>query len=67
MRGGIGGELGGVDELERAAGDFESARALKPDQYNAYFNLAQVHLAQGRFEDAARQVTAAMPLGPPAE
>jgi tetratricopeptide (TPR) repeat protein len=52
-------------ELERAAADFRSAMALKPDQYNAYLNLAQVHLAQGQFEEAAEQVRAALRLRPP--
>jgi tetratricopeptide (TPR) repeat protein len=52
-------------ELERAAADFRSARALKPNQYNAYLNLAHVHLARGHFEEAAEQVKAALRLRPP--
>jgi tetratricopeptide (TPR) repeat protein len=47
------------NELEPAAADFRSAMALKPQQYNAYLNLAQVYLAQKRFDDAAEQVTMA--------
>src|SRR5262249_4117856 len=54
-------------EPARAAADFRSAVALKPDQYNAYFNLAHVHLARGQFEPAAEQVRAALRLRPPAE
>jgi serine/threonine-protein kinase len=54
-------------ELGRAAADFREARALKPGQYNAYLNLAQVYLAQGRFEEAADQVRAARRLRPPAQ
>src|SRR5262249_47257945 len=54
-------------ELERAAADFESARKLKPEQYNAHLNLAQVSLARGHFERAAEQVAAALRLGPPVE
>jgi tetratricopeptide (TPR) repeat protein len=52
-------------ELERAAADFRSAMALKPEQYNAYLNLAQVYLAQGEFEAAAEQVKTALSLQPP--
>jgi tetratricopeptide (TPR) repeat protein/predicted Ser/Thr protein kinase len=54
-------------ELERAAADFGSAIALKPEQYNAYLNLAQVLLAQGQFEKAAEQLKTALRLGPPAQ
>jgi tetratricopeptide (TPR) repeat protein len=53
-------------ELDRAAADFQSARALKPGQYNAYLNLAQVHLAQGDLEAAAEQVKTAVQFQPPA-
>jgi serine/threonine-protein kinase len=54
-------------ELEEAAADFRSALVLKPEQYNAYLNLAQVDLAQGRFEEAAEQARAALRLRPPAQ
>src|SRR5262249_2150042 len=47
--------------------DFRQARALKPEQYNAYLNLAQVYLAQGEFEAAAVQVTTALRFRPPPE
>src|SRR5262249_49186885 len=53
-------------EFGRAAADFRAARALKPDQYNAYLNLAQVCLAQGQFEPAAEQMAQALRLRPPA-
>jgi tetratricopeptide (TPR) repeat protein/predicted Ser/Thr protein kinase len=54
-------------ELERAAADFRSALALKPGRYHAYLNLAQVLLAQDRFEEAAEQVATALRLHPPAQ
>jgi tetratricopeptide (TPR) repeat protein/predicted Ser/Thr protein kinase len=53
--------------LEPAAADFRAALALKPGQYNAYLNLAQVHLARGHSEEAEEQVRAALRLGPPVE
>jgi serine/threonine-protein kinase len=53
-------------ELGQAAADFRAARDLKPGQYNAYLNLAQVSLAQGQFEEAARQAEQALRLRPPA-
>ncbi len=52
-------------QLEQAADDFRSAIALKPEQYNAYANLAWVHLAKGDFDQAARQVELASRLHPP--
>jgi tetratricopeptide (TPR) repeat protein len=52
-------------QLEQAADDFRSAITLKPEQYNAYANLAWVHLAGGDFEQAATQVEAARRLNPP--
>jgi eukaryotic-like serine/threonine-protein kinase len=55
------------EELDRAAADFRSAATLKPDQYNAYFNLAHVHLARGEFEPAAEQAQTTLRLRPPAE
>jgi tetratricopeptide (TPR) repeat protein/predicted Ser/Thr protein kinase len=54
-------------EWERAAADFRAAMALKPDQYNAYLNLAHVYLAQGQFEQAAEQVGRALRLQPLAQ
>jgi tetratricopeptide (TPR) repeat protein/predicted Ser/Thr protein kinase len=54
-------------DLDRAAADFRAAVELKPDQYNAYFNLAHVYLARVQFEQAAEQVERARPLRPPAE
>ena len=52
-------------ELERAAADFRSAQALKPEQYNAYVNLAQVYLVQGHFAQAEEQMRTALRLRPP--
>jgi serine/threonine-protein kinase len=54
-------------ELEQAGADFRSAMALKPGQYNAYLNLAQVYLAWGQFEEAAAQARAALRLRPPVQ
>jgi tetratricopeptide (TPR) repeat protein len=53
-------------ELEQAADDFRAAMALKPDQYNAYLNLAQVYLSQKRFGEAEGQIAQALRLKPPA-
>jgi tetratricopeptide (TPR) repeat protein/predicted Ser/Thr protein kinase len=53
-------------ELERAAADFRSAMTLKPEQYNAYLDLAKVYLAQGQFEEAAQQARTARRFRPPA-
>jgi serine/threonine protein kinase/Tfp pilus assembly protein PilF len=53
-------------ELERAATDFRQARNLKPEQYNAYLNLAQVYLSRRQFAEAAEQFEAALRLRPPA-
>jgi tetratricopeptide (TPR) repeat protein len=53
-------------EMQQAAEDFGSARDLKPDQYNAYLNLAQVALVRGQFDEAARQVEQALRRQPPA-
>jgi tetratricopeptide (TPR) repeat protein len=52
---------------EKAEADFRSAKALKPEQYNAYLNLAQVSLARGQFEEAAKQAEKAIRLHPPAQ
>ena len=46
-------------EWERAAHDFRSAMILRPKQYNAYLNLAQVYLAQGKFDEAEATAGAA--------
>jgi serine/threonine-protein kinase len=54
-------------ELSQAAADFRSAMALKPEQYNAHVNLAQVHLLQGDFDQAEQQFRTALRLGPPAQ
>jgi tetratricopeptide (TPR) repeat protein len=54
-------------DLKRAAADFGLALALKPEQYNAHLNLAQVYLAQGRFEQAAECMNRALELRPPAQ
>jgi tetratricopeptide (TPR) repeat protein len=52
-------------DLARAAADFRAARDLKPGQYNAYVNLAQIHLAQKQFDAAAEQARQAEALRPP--
>jgi tetratricopeptide (TPR) repeat protein len=52
-------------DLDRAGADFRSAIALKPDQYNGYLNLAQVYVAQQKFDDAEAQVNTAIGLNPP--
>jgi tetratricopeptide (TPR) repeat protein len=54
-------------ELEQAAADFRSARTLKPGQYNAYLNLAQVYLARGQLDQAAEQAKTALRLRPPVQ
>jgi serine/threonine-protein kinase len=54
-------------KLEQAETDFRKACALKPEQYNAYLNLAQVYLALGQLEEAAEQVRTALRLGPPVQ
>jgi eukaryotic-like serine/threonine-protein kinase len=54
-------------EWDRAAADFRAAQALKPDQYNAYLNLAQVHLAQKQFAEADAIMATALKLKPPTE
>jgi eukaryotic-like serine/threonine-protein kinase len=52
-------------DLDRAGADFRAAIALKPDQYNGYLNLAQVYVAQQKFDQAEEQVATAMRLHPP--
>jgi tetratricopeptide (TPR) repeat protein len=52
-------------DLRRAAADFCAARDLKPHQYNAYLNLAQVHLARNQFELATRELERALQFRPP--
>jgi tetratricopeptide (TPR) repeat protein/predicted Ser/Thr protein kinase len=54
-------------EMKRAAADFRSALAIKPEQYHACMNLAHVYLAEGRFEEAASQVRVALQFRPPPE
>jgi serine/threonine protein kinase/tetratricopeptide (TPR) repeat protein len=50
-----------------AAEDFRRARALKPNQYHAYLNLAHTYLALGEFEQAADQARKGLQLQPPPE
>src|SRR5262249_52001532 len=52
-------------DWEYAEADFRSAQGLKPEQYNAYLNLAQVYLAQSDFPAAAREVETALRLEAP--
>jgi serine/threonine protein kinase/tetratricopeptide (TPR) repeat protein len=54
-------------ELTAADGDFRTAIALKPDQYNAYLNLAHLHLARGQSDEAAEMFRRALSLHPPAD
>jgi tetratricopeptide (TPR) repeat protein/tRNA A-37 threonylcarbamoyl transferase component Bud32 len=53
-------------EWDRAGADFRAAIALNPGRYNAYLNLAHVHLALGQYEQAAAQAAAALRFDPPA-
>ncbi|HJZ93231.1 MAG TPA: tetratricopeptide repeat protein [Gemmataceae bacterium] len=53
-------------DLDLASADFRSAMRLKPDQHHAYFNLAHVYLAQGKYQAAAEQVDIALRFHPPA-
>jgi tetratricopeptide (TPR) repeat protein len=57
----------GQNELAGAEADFRAALAIKPEQYNAYLNLAHLHLARGQFDHAAKQLNGALALHPPAE
>jgi serine/threonine protein kinase/Tfp pilus assembly protein PilF len=54
-------------ELEKAAADFRAAIELKPNQYNAYLNLAHVHTAQNQLERASEQFAQAVRRQPPVE
>jgi tetratricopeptide (TPR) repeat protein/predicted Ser/Thr protein kinase len=54
-------------EFDRAAAEFRAAAGMKPGQYNAYFNLAHVSLARGRFEQATELVERARQLRPPTQ
>jgi tetratricopeptide (TPR) repeat protein len=47
-------------KLDAAAEDFRAAKALKPVQYNAFLNLAQVDLAKGRFDQAQQTLKGAI-------
>ncbi len=49
-----------LGDLTKAAENFRRAVSLKSGQYNAYLNLAQVELAAGRFDAAARQMDLAI-------
>ena len=51
--------------LESAAEDFHAALALRPKQYNAYLNLAQVALARKQFGEAETLTREAMAVSPP--
>jgi serine/threonine protein kinase/Tfp pilus assembly protein PilF len=53
--------------LDQAAADFRAAIKLKPEQYNAYLNLAHVFTAQKMFEQAERQFDEAMRQQAPTE
>jgi tetratricopeptide (TPR) repeat protein len=53
------------NELAQAAADFRLAISLRPDQYNAYVNLAHVSFAQGRFDESQEQARTAAELGAP--
>jgi len=52
-------------DWEPAAADFRSALSLKPEQYHAYLNLAQVYIAQGRLQEAAELEKTAQRWHPP--
>jgi eukaryotic-like serine/threonine-protein kinase len=54
-------------EWDRAAADFRDAQTLKPEQYNAYANLAQVYLARKQFAQAEAAMADALKRQPPAE
>jgi serine/threonine protein kinase/tetratricopeptide (TPR) repeat protein len=54
-----------ANELETAAADFRAAIALKPEQYNGYWNLAHVHLARNEFDEAAALAEKGLALKPP--
>jgi tetratricopeptide (TPR) repeat protein len=53
------------NDWARAEADFRSARDLKPQEYNAYVNLAWVYLAQGKLEKAELQAKRLLQLRPP--
>ena len=54
-------------EWDKAASDFREAQALKPDQYNAYLNLAHTWIAKGDFSQADAEFAKALQLHPPVE
>jgi tetratricopeptide (TPR) repeat protein len=54
-------------ELDQAEADFRAALALKPGQYNAYQNLAQVALVRGDFAKAAEWLAATLERNPPTQ
>jgi tetratricopeptide (TPR) repeat protein len=54
-------------ELEQAEADCRAAIRLKPNQYNAYLNLAHVHTVQNQFERASEQFAEALRRQPPVE
>ncbi len=49
-----------LNDFTKAAENFRRAVSLKPGQYNAYLNLAQVDLAGGQIDEAARQMDLAI-------
>jgi serine/threonine protein kinase/Tfp pilus assembly protein PilF len=51
-------------QLADAAADLRHAIGLKPDQYQAYVNLAQVHAYRQEWDSAAAQLTEAIRLEP---
>ncbi len=55
------------NEWERASTDFRSAQTIRPGQYNAYLNLAQVYLSQKLFAKADEQMNQALALQPPVQ
>jgi len=68
-RSGRPGEAGRADELvgscyDAAVPDLERAVALRPQQPQAYANLAQAHLRRGRWKEAQLQLDRAIALAP---
>jgi eukaryotic-like serine/threonine-protein kinase len=55
------------NKWEHAAADFRTAQVIRPQQYNAYLNLAQVYLSQKLFAKADEQMREALALHPPSQ
>jgi serine/threonine protein kinase/tetratricopeptide (TPR) repeat protein len=53
-------------QFEEAARDLAQAVQLRPNDYPAYLNLAEVHRQTGQFSEAVEQLTRALALSPPA-